>query len=107
MENRKKFEDVELQGLLTKMIRKHKNNSPSNWVLVNKLFSIGYERIWILIVHIYWFRFVTSFLVISFKYKWAGEHAETVLQIQVTHKIWYVIFLGFVHPLIELEIKLY
>ena len=27
-----------------KMIRKHKNNSPSNWALVNKLFPIGYER---------------------------------------------------------------
>ena len=28
----------------TKKIRKHKNNSPSNWVLVNKLLSIGYEK---------------------------------------------------------------
>ena len=28
----------------TKMIRKHKNNSLSKWALVNKLFSIGYER---------------------------------------------------------------
>ena len=28
----------------TKMIRKHKNNSPSNWALVNNLFPIGYER---------------------------------------------------------------
>ena len=41
--NRQKFKDVELQVLLM-MIRKHKNNSPSNWALVNKLFSIGYER---------------------------------------------------------------
>ena len=29
----------------TKMIRKHKNNSPGNWALVNKLFPICYE-IW-------------------------------------------------------------
>ena len=28
----------------TKMIRKHKNNPPSNYVLLNKLFPIGYER---------------------------------------------------------------
>ena len=28
----------------TKMIRKHKNNSPSNWELVNELFPIGYEK---------------------------------------------------------------
>ena len=28
----------------TKMIRKHDNNLPSNWALVNKLFPLGYER---------------------------------------------------------------
>ena len=28
----------------TKITRKHKNNSPSNWALVNKLFPLGYER---------------------------------------------------------------
>ena len=28
----------------TKMIRKHENNSPSNWILVIKLFRIDYER---------------------------------------------------------------
>ena len=28
----------------TKITRKHKNNSPSNWALVNKLFPIGHER---------------------------------------------------------------
>ena len=28
----------------TKMIRKHKNNSPINWALVNKLIPIGYKR---------------------------------------------------------------
>ena len=27
-----------------KMIRKHKNNSLSNWALVNKLFTIGHQR---------------------------------------------------------------
>ena len=29
---------------LAKMIRKHKNNLPRNWPLVNKLFPICYER---------------------------------------------------------------
>ena len=46
--NAKKLEVVKLQALLEqlsgKMIRKHKNNSPSNWVSVNKLFPVGYER---------------------------------------------------------------
>ena len=28
----------------TKMIRKHKNNSPNNWALVNKLFPTGHEK---------------------------------------------------------------
>ena len=28
----------------TKMIRKHINNSPSNWALVNILFTVSYER---------------------------------------------------------------
>ena len=27
-----------------KIICKHRNNSPSNWMLVNNMFSIGYER---------------------------------------------------------------
>ena len=32
------------QHCWTKMICKHRNNSPNNWTLVNKLFPIGHKR---------------------------------------------------------------
>ena len=38
-----KFKDMELQALLDVDIRKHKNNSPSNWTSVNKLFPIDHS----------------------------------------------------------------
>ena len=31
-----------ITSIWAKMIRKHKNNSPSNWALVNKLFLVGH-----------------------------------------------------------------
>ena len=40
----KQFEDAELRELLDEDVRGHKNNSPSNWALDDKLFLIGYKR---------------------------------------------------------------
>ena len=40
----KKYKDVECKHCLAKMICKHKNNSHSNWELLNMLFQIAYER---------------------------------------------------------------
>ena len=43
-EDKQHGKSVKNSKMWTKMIRKHKNNLPSNRELVNKLFLIGYER---------------------------------------------------------------
>ena len=43
-EHEKPPKNLKMWQFWTKIIRKHKNNSLSEWVLINKLFSIDYER---------------------------------------------------------------